>query len=299
MNKTKGLTFGILAGFIYGFTPILGKLTYLEGSNPISLTFYRNLLSIPFFFVMLKYSKVPLKVEKTQLKQLSVLGFLASATALSLYGSYNYISVGMSTTIHYIYPVLVTAACIVIFRDKISKDKLVSLILSTIGIALFFEGSFNMTGILMALLSGVFFAGYLLFMDKSGLNTIYPFKITFYTATFSSLYLFVFGIASKNLVFSMTFKGWFFTILVAVFVSFLANTFVALGVKYVGPTVTSIVGMLEPITSIVMGILFLSEPITLRNIIACMLILLGVLIVTLAKEKNNDDITCHTKKYLS
>lgn len=296
MNKTKGLTFGILAGFIYGFTPILGKLTYLEGSNPMSLTFYRNLLSIPFFFVMLKYNKIPLKIEKKQSKQLAILGFLASVTALSLYGSYNYISVGMSTTIHYIYPVLVTAACIVIFNDKISKDKVVSLILSTIGITLFFEGSINMTGIFMAFLSGVFFAGYLLFMDKSGLNTIYPFKITFYTATFSSLYLFIFGIISKNLVFSMTFKGWFFTILVAVFVSFLANTFVALGVKYVGPTVTSIVGMLEPITSIVMGILFLSEPLTLRNILACVLILLGVLIVTLAKEKNKDDKTCHPEK---
>ena len=117
MNKTKGLTFGILAGFIYGFTPILGKLTYLEGSNPISLTFYRNLLSLPFFFVMLKYNNVPLKVKKSQLKRLSILGLLTSVTALSLYGSYNYISVGMSTTIHYIYPVLVTAACIIIFGD--------------------------------------------------------------------------------------------------------------------------------------------------------------------------------------
>lgn len=296
MNKTKGLTFGILAGFIYGFTPILGKLTYLEGSNPISLTFYRNFLSIPFFFAMLKYNKIPLKVEKSQTKQLAVLGFLASVTALSLYGSYNYISVGMSTTIHYIYPVLVTAACIIIFNDKISRDKVVSLMLSTIGITLFFEGSINITGILMAFLSGVFFAGYLLFMDKSGLNSIYPFKITFYTATFSSVYLFIFGIISKNLVFSMTFKGWFFTILVAVLVSFLANTFVALGVKYVGPTVTSIVGMLEPITSIVMGILFLNEPVTLRNILACVLILLGVLIVTLSKEKNNDDKLCHYEK---
>lgn len=290
MNKTKGLTFGILAGFIYGFTPILGKLTYLEGSNPISLTFYRNLLSIPFFFALLKYNKIPLKVEKKQSKQLAVLGFLASVTALSLYGSYNYISVGMSTTIHYIYPVLVTAACIVIFNDKISRDKLVSLILSTIGITLFFEGSININGIFMAFLSGVFFASYLVFMDKSGLNTIYPFKITFYTASFSSFYLFIFGIMSKDLVFSMTPKGWFFTILVAVFVSFFANTFVTLGVKYVGPTVTSIVGMLEPITSIVMGIFFLKEPVTLRNILACALILLGVLIVTLAKEKSNEDI---------
>jgi drug/metabolite transporter (DMT)-like permease len=289
MNKTKGLTFGILAGFIYGFTPILGKLTYLEGSNPISLTFYRNLLSIPFFFVMLKYNNVPLKVTKSQTKQLAILGLLASATALSLYGSYNYISVGMSTTIHYIYPVLVTAACIIIFGEKISRDKVVSLILSTMGITLFFEGSINITGILIAFMSGVFFAGYLIFMDKSGLNTIYQFKITFYTAAFSSMYLFIFGIISKNLVFTMTFKGWFFTVLVAVFVSFLANTFVALGVKYVGPTVTSIVGMLEPITSIVMGILFINEPVTLRNILACVLILLGVLIVSLSKEKASED----------
>ena len=288
MNKTKGLTFGILAGFIYGFTPILGKLTYLEGSNPISLTFYRNLLSLPFFFAMLKYNNIPLKVEKNQAKKLSILALLTSATALSLYGSYNYISVGMSTTIHYIYPVLVTAACIIIFKDKISKDKVVSLILSTIGIALFFEGSINITGLFMAFLSGVFFAGYLLFMDKSKLNTIYPFKITFYTAVFSTVYLFIFGIMSKSIVLTMTFKGWFFTILVAIFVSLFANTFVALGVKYVGPTVTSIVGMLEPITSIVMGIMFLNEPITLRNIFACMLILLGVLIVTLAKDKNNE-----------
>lgn len=289
MNKTKGLTFGILAGFIYGFTPILGKLTYLEGSNPISLTFYRNLLSIPFFFVMLKYNNVPLKVTKSQTKQLAILGLLASATALSLYSSYNYISVGMSTTIHYIYPVLVTAACIIIFGEKISRDKVVSLILSTMGITLFFEGSINITGILIAFMSGVFFAGYILFMDKSGLNTIYQFKITFYTAAFSSMYLFIFGVISKNLVFTMTFKGWFFTVLVAVFVSFLANTFVALGVKYVGPTVTSIVGMLEPITSIVMGILFINEPITLRNILACVLILLGVLIVSLSKEKASED----------
>ena len=285
MNKTKGLTFGILAGFIYGFTPILGKLTYLEGSNPISLTFYRNLLSIPFFFAMLKYNNIPLKVEKVQARQLGVLGFLASVTALSLYGSYNYISVGMSTTIHYIYPVLVTAACIIIFKEKISRDKLVSLILSTLGVSLFFEGSLDMRGIFIAFLSGVFFAAYLLFMDKSRLNTIYPFKITFYTASFSSVYLFIFGMISRSLVFAMTLKGWFFTALVAVFVSFLANTFVALGVKYVGPTVTSIVGMLEPITSIVMGILFLREPVTGRKIIACILILLGVLIVTLAKEQ--------------
>lgn len=299
MNKTKGLAFGILAGFIYGFTPILGKLTYLEGSNSMSLTFYRNLLSIPFLFLMLKYKKVDLKIDKVQAKKLAILAALGSTlTALTLYGAYNYISVGMTTTIHYIYPVLVTAVCILIFKENVSKEKLIALVLSTIGVMMFFEGDFNIIGIALALLSGVFYAGHLLYIDKSGLNTMYPFKITFYLSVFASIYLFIAGSLSGNLVFSMTPKGWIFTTLVAFFVSFLANTFIPISVKYVGPTVTSIVGLFEPITSIVMGILFLSEPLTIKSVIAGVLIMLGVLIVTLAKDNNDEDNpqSCHPEQ---
>lgn len=289
MNKTKGVLFGVLAAFIFGFTPILGKLTYIEGSNSLSLTFYRNFLSIPLLFFMLKFNKVPMKISKFEAKKLAILGSLGpTLTALTLYGSYNYISVGMSTTIHYIYPVLVATACIIIFKEKISKEKIVALILSTIGVMMFLEGNFNLFGVFLSFISGVIFAVHLIYIDKSGLNSMYPFKITFYTTIFSSIYLFPFGILSKTLVFSMTFTGWFFTLLVAFFASFLANSFIPIGVKYAGPTVTSIVGMFEPITSIILGIIFLSEPITSRNIIACILILAGVLIVSIVKE--NTDI---------
>lgn len=286
MNKTKGIAFGVLAAFIYGCTPILGKLTYLEGSNSMSLTFYRNFLSIPFLFLMLKYKKIPIQTNKTEAKKLAILSLLGSTlTALTLYGAYNYISVGMTTTIHYIYPVLVTAACILIFKEKVSKEKIIALILSTIGIMMFFEGNFSIIGVSLALLSGVAYATYILFIDKSGLNSMYPFKISLYCSIFSSIYLFIAGVISGNLVFNMSPKGWAFTILVAFFVSFLANTFIPIGVKYVGPTVTSIVGMFEPITSVVLGILILGEPVTVRNIVACILILAGVFIITITKDK--------------
>ncbi|HBD63521.1 MAG TPA: EamA family transporter [Clostridiales bacterium] len=286
MNKTKGIAFGVLAAFIYGFTPILGKLTYAEGSNPLSLTFYRNLLSIPFIYLVLRYKKEEIKINKVECKKLAIMAALGSTlTALTLYGSYNYISVGMTTTIHYIYPVLVTAVCILIFKEKISREKIVALVLSTIGVMMFFEGNFSITGVLLALLSGVFYATHLLYMDKSGLKTMYPFKITFYGSVFASIYLLIFGMASGSLVFEISLKGWLFTTLVAFFASFLANTFIPIGVKYVGPTVTSIVGMFEPITSVVLGILILNEPVTARNIAACILILAGVMIVTLAKDK--------------
>ncbi|MGD9567681.1 MAG: DMT family transporter [Sedimentibacter sp.] len=286
MNKTKGIAFGVLAAFIYGFTPIIGKLSYLEGSNSMSLTFYRNFLSIPFLFFMLKYKKIDIKINKVEAKKLAILGSLGSTlTALTLYASYNYISVGMTTTIHYIYPVLVTLACILIFKEHVSKEKIIALALSTLGIMMFFEGNFSIIGVTLALLSGVVYAAHILYIDKSGLNLMYPFKITFYSAIFSSIYLLIAGMVSNSLVAVMTPKGWIFTILVAFFVSFLANTFIPIGVKHAGPTITSIVGMFEPITSVILGILILGEPVAARNIIACILILSGVLIVTINKEK--------------
>lgn len=289
MDKTKGILFGILAAFIYGFTPILGKMTYMEGSNSLSLTFYRNLLSIPLLFFMLKSQHIPLKIDKSEIKKMAILSSMGpTLTALTLYGSYNYISVGMSTTIHYIYPVLVTAACIMIFKEKVNKETILALILSTVGVMIFLEGSFSLFGVLLSFISGVIFAAHLIYIDKSGLNSMYPFKIGFYLSIFSSAYLFLFGILSRTLVFTMTPVGWLFTLLVAFFASFLANSFIPIGVKYAGPTITSIVGMFEPITSIVLGVLFLSEPLTARNITACVLILAGVLAVTISKDKKEE-----------
>lgn len=285
MDTTKGIACGILAAFIFGFTPILAKLSYSEGSNFMSLAFYRNLLAIPILFIFLKYKNIDLRINKQEFKKLALeASFGPTLTALTLYWSYDYISVGMSTTIHYIYPVLVTAICILVYKEKVSRDKIVALVLSTLGVSLFFEGNFSLTGVILALSSAVFFTAYMIYLDKSGLNTMYPFKITFYLAIIASFYLFIAGMLSKNLVFSMTPKGWMYTALVAFFVSFLANTFIPIGVKYVGPTVTSIVGMFEPITSVILGILILKEPITLRNTMACVLILAGVLIVTVSKD---------------
>jgi len=288
MNKTKGITCAVLAAFIYGFTPILGKFSYLEGSNSLSLTFYRSFLTLPVLYAILRANKVSMLLTKAELKKLTVLGILGpSLTALTLYGAYNYISVGMSTTIHYIYPVLVAGVCIIIFKEKLSKEKLISLILSVIGILLFFEGDFSgsLIGIFLALFSGISYGSFLVFMDKSGIKSMYPFKISFYTCIVSSIFIFIYGIASKELVFNMSFLGWFYTFLIAIFISVIANTLMAIAVKNTGSTVTAIVGMFEPITSVILGILFLNELFTVKNLVGCAFILVAVLILTVTKNE--------------
>lgn len=288
MNKTKGIAAAMTAAFIYGFTPILAKYTYLDGSNTVSLTFYRSFMSIPILYILLKHRKADLTVTKSELGKLSVLGLLgACLTGLMLYGAYNYISVGMTTTIHYIYPVLVTSTCVIFYREPISRVKITALILSMAGILLFFEGdlSLNLTGIALALGSGTAYAAYLIFIDKSGIKGMNPFKISFYCCIVASVFLFIFGMASRQLVFSMSPVSWLCTFLVSFFVSVLANSFMPVAVKYVGSTVTAILGMFEPITSVILGILLLSEPCTLRSVLGCALIITAVTILTLSKDQ--------------
>lgn len=286
-KKALGIGCAIAAAVIYGVTPILGKLTYGEGSNTMTLTFFRSFFSFPVLFLMLKLRGQKIGVSRRDLLTMIVLGFLgAFATGLMLYGAYNYISVGLTTCMHNIYPVLVALASVLIFRDKISGSKIVALILALAGLWTILAGDMTLhaAGVALALGSGVAYAAYILLMDKSGMRRLDPFLISFYMCCSASVFLFVFGTATHQITYGLTPKGWFFTFLMAMFVSVLANSLIPLAVKHVGPTVTAILGMFEPVVALGMGILFLHEHLTFRSGVGCALVIVAVILLTVEKD---------------
>ena len=102
MNFFKGIIYTIISAFVFGFTPILAKFTYEGGNNAITLTFLRALFGIPFLFIGMRKNQTPMKISKKEFLHLIVLSFLGiGITTTSLYASYNYISVGMATTIQH------------------------------------------------------------------------------------------------------------------------------------------------------------------------------------------------------
>ena len=55
--KERGYFLTILSAIIFGFTPILAKITYNMGSNGITLAFFRHLFVIPILFLIIKLIK--------------------------------------------------------------------------------------------------------------------------------------------------------------------------------------------------------------------------------------------------
>ena len=65
---------------------------------------------------------------------------------------------------------------------------------------------------------------------------------------------------------------------------------IPVAVKNVGPTVTSILGMFEPISTVILGFLVLNETITARGLIGCALVISAVVLLTLesSREKRQE-----------
>lgn len=294
--KTKGIILTMLSSITFGFAFTLGPMTYgLEGSNPVTLTFLRNFLSLPFLLVIILLLKINLKVTKKQLKDLMILGFVGNAiTTLMLNMAFAYVDVGIVTPIHFTYPIFVTLGCVIFFHEKLSKQKVLALIIAMSGIGCFFItaltsaslGASTLIGLILAVASGMFYAFYIIFMDKSGLKSEPPFKITFYVAISSSIGMFIYGTITNQLVFStLTPKAWGLSAIFAFLCTVVALSLLQVGIKHIGASEAAVISTFEPITSVIFGAILLGEKITLMKIIACTLIFAGVLILSFAKEK--------------
>ncbi len=279
----KGVIYTIISAVVYGFTPILAKLTYVAGNNAITLTFFRVVFAVPFLYFGVSKSKSNLKITRKEFFDLLVISFLGvGITTTTLYASYNYISVGMATTIHFIYPSIVYLVSILFFKEKINFKTLTALIFSMVGISILSNEIIggNLYGVFLSALSGITYGLFLVYLDKSGLKNMNPFKTTMYISLINIVGLFAFGQFTGELIFSHTPMVWVLIILISLLTSIFGVAFLQLGVKYCGATTASILSTFEPITSVVFGLIFLNEDITIFKMIGSVFIITAVLLLT-------------------
>jgi len=290
MEKIKGIIYTILSAVIFGIMPILARLAYDGGVNSFTLVFLRFIFAVFILFIFLLIKKVDFKIKRDEIKTLIILGILGyTMTPLTLFMSYDYISVGLATTLHFIYPVVITLISIILYKEKIYFNKIIALILACIGIYLLIEmgsGDLSIKGIFLSLGSGVFYSYYVLGIAHSKIKDINCFVITFYLSVVASIFLFIVGIFTDQLCFDFSANAWGMSVVIAVFTSIIAVILMQAGIKIVGASTASILSTFEPIVGILLGVLILNERITIRIIMGCVLVVFSVIILALGEKKN-------------
>lgn len=286
-RRVFGTGCSMLSAVIYGFNPLMVFFVCSNGGSTMTFLFYSALLSLPLLFGMIRFQKVFLRPAKGQGKALFLLGFFGVITSLLLYTSYNYISSGIATTLHFVYPTFVMIGSVLVLRQKITKGKLLALSLSLAGIVLAADltGEFRPLGMVLALSSGLTYACYIIWMDKTGLKDEDCWKICFYIALMKALVPLIMGLPTGELLVHMNIRAWGALLFVAAFQIVLGNVLFQEGVRHVGASYAAIFSLFEPVTSLIVGFCLMGEDMTVLKLMGCVAILAGIIVITLESRE--------------
>jgi drug/metabolite transporter (DMT)-like permease len=285
--QNRGTFLVILSAILFGSMPLFVKVININGGNLVLLTLMRSVISLPLLFLLMKHEEYKCLISLKEFKKVVILSLGFATTPILLLTSYKFIPSGMAMTIHFVYPVFVLIGCFLFFKDKPNRIKTVGVVLCTLGIFLFFEPgqTSNSSGILLAFLSGITYAFYVIYLDKSGLRNLKPFKLGFYLALVSSFELGVFAFLTGSLDNSLNLFGWVLCILYSLLITVGASISFQEGVKEIGSQRASILSTFEPITSIIIGIFIFSESFGVKTVIGIILILTAVVLLTAFHKK--------------
>lgn len=288
-TKQKGIIFTMIATILFGVTPAVGKLTYAMGNNGVQLAFLRHLFVLPLFLMIVIYQGQSLRLNKSQCLDVFKVGFFGNTlTIVMLYSSYEYIGVGSATVLHFLYPLFVVCMNFILYHQKLNKQQLCCLALAIIGIFCFMDSSSSsLMGALLAILSGVFFAYYMVGMDHSSIRYMSPYVFNFYLVLMNSIVIFILAFLLGR-VSILPLQAYILSGVVAVLTSLIGVVLLQKGIYCLGASLTAILSTLEPITSIVVGVVWLNESLTLLKIIGCILVLLSTFILVKAQNQKEN-----------
>ena len=286
-SKSVGYLFGILAAGFYGLNPMFALPLYQDGMDSVSVLFWRYALSVPMLAVLMLYRHIDFRLSKAEAIQIALLGAVMALSSLLLYLSYNYMDAGLASTILFVYPIVTAVLMAFVFHERVAPLVWGCLALASVGIGVLCELNGNthvsIAGVLLSLGSALPYAIYLVFINKGHITHLPSAKITFYVLLFGSLMLGVLLLCRWQIAVPQGLH-WGYSIGAALFPTALSLVLTTLAIQNIGSTQTAILGAMEPITAVVVGMTLFGEHLTVRSCIGIALIVIAVTIVVARKQ---------------
>ena len=282
--QTKGVILAIISAICYGMNPLGALFLYEEGLNVNSVIFYRFIFAsiLLAIFMIIKKDSFYLKFKEIIL--LALLGLLFGISAISLFNSFLYMDAGLASTVLFIYPIFVAIIMALFFKEKNSIITILSIIFAFLGVVLLYESdgaNVSNFGIFLVIVSSLCYAIYIVIINQY--LKISALKVTFYSMLFCTITILIhsFFDSSLNILPLVNFNMWFYTIFLALVPTIISLLFLIKAIQLIGSTSASILGALEPLTAVLIGVYVFNEKITFWLVIGIVFILFGVLLIVL------------------
>lgn len=293
MKQLKGILLAILSSATFGMIPLFALPAIEGGIGLNSVLFYRFALSSILIGPYLILKGERMRISFKEFITLFALGTMYAFTALFLTASYLHIPSGVATTIHFLYPVVVTGVMITFFKDRLSLPVAAATLTAIIGVCLLSRGEgdgiISLKGLGMVLFTVITYALYIVGINKSCVAKMDGLKMTFYVLLSSAVvFLINLGIQGEGLDPIPNLSTGIHLFLLAMIPTLISDLCLVLAIQQIGSTTTAVLGCMEPLTALVMGVAFLNESFGATQLIGVFLILIAVTTIILTQNKTID-----------
>jgi drug/metabolite transporter (DMT)-like permease len=285
---TAGLLLAAAGSIAFSGKAIIVKLAYRYGVDAVTLLMLRMLFALPMFLLMAWWAgrgKAPL----TRADWLGVIGLGFCGYYLSSFLDFlglAYISASLERLILYLNPTLVLVLGWVLFKKRITPRQGVAMAISYSGVLLVFghelslQGPDAALGAVLVFLSAVSYAIYLTYSGEL-VKRLGSLRLAGWATSVACVFCLLQYALLKPLVWAHPPEPvlWL-SLLNAVACTALPVLIVMMAIERIGPALTSQIGMIGPMFTLIMGVWILGEPFNAWIIAGTALVLGGVFWVT-------------------
>ena len=291
-QRVIGTLFVFLAGTGFATVPTFTKKIYAHDTNAMGVMSVRFALATLLMFiiraVMLRNTPWP-SLKNTA--KLLLWGVCIMGISLTYFIAINDIDTGLAIVLFYANPLFIVFGSWVIWKKRPSKNVLISLIFTMIGVFITVGqiGDASMSAVALVLLSAVFFTIYLLGLSHSLEQTDVITSVVIVNAggAISYWFLVVTSPGSLTAEFPHDSVAWLYIAGLVVFGTVTPILAGFAGLKRVGPSMVSVLTTLEPVLAIAAGVIFLGEDLTVNRVIGASFVI-GALIALSVLEARTE-----------
>ena len=284
----NGLFYAAISSASFGFSPLFSIGLLTAGLSNTDILSYRWTIA---GFVLMIYAAVKKKTLRLnsfeEFWKIGLLSALRALTSITLLIGYANIASGVATTINFMYPVIVLLCMMLFHGEEKSFINLGAIGLSIAGVYLLasgdglrIDGGNTTLGLVCSIISAVSFAAYYILIKRLRADKIEVVKFTTWIMMLSALYFITAGLISHGKITIVTNgKHWLYILGLGLWATMVSNFTGVKAVRRIGPTLTSILGALQPLTAVALGVLFLDEHLGFKTITGMILIMISVMLV--------------------
>lgn len=275
----------MLAAVSYGANPLFAVPMLAAGIGVNSILFYRYFFACVLYGLFLKLvKKRSLRINLREFAALLFLALLFSFSSITLFGSFRYIDVGISCTLLFAYPSIVALLSWLFFGEKAGVRAVIAIGIATAGVLLLSKGDpqapLNARGVLLALVSALLYALYIVGVRQIKiLKRIKSDKLNFYVMLLGMIVYVCQLRFCADLELLSGPKLWGCAALLALIPTIVSLETLTIAIKLIGSTKTALLGALEPLTAIIIGVLLFGEQLSWRVGVGFAFIISGVCLI--------------------